>query len=422
MSTNAQPEPAGRTPADALQSMRATLVVIGATVVMAIGFGCLGLTSIFMRPLEAEFGWSRAEMSLAYAVASVGMALGGLGWGWASDRVSIRILFAIGGSAMVLSVLAMSVVQTVWQFYLANAVLACLGFSVLYAPLLAATGEWFEARRGLAVGIVTAGGALGQGVLPFSANTLIDILGWRFAYASIALTMLIALAISLPLVRRPDHSLRPRHQPHNHGSCGPGGSERLRVTMLSVAAFLCCVCMGMPIVHLASFVTIVCGSPSIGATSMLVAMLFGTVGRVCFGLLADRIGYLASYAGASVLQTVAVLAYPVIDQDLSIMALSAVFGFGFAGNMTCLVLCIREAVPVQRFGGALGVVMLVAWLGMGIGGYVGGALFDSTGTYVAAFLLAGAAGVLNLVVLATFAFARRTAKAREEIPASAVAA
>ncbi len=422
MSTNAQPDPAGRTTEDAFQSMRAILVVIGATVAMAISFGSLGLTSIFMRPLEAEFGWTRAETSLAYAIASAGMALGGLGWGWASDRVGIRVLFAIGGSAMVLSVLAMSVVETVWQFHLANAVLACLGFSVLYAPLLAATGDWFEERRGLAVGIVTAGGALGQGVLPFSANTLIDILGWRFAYVSIALTMLIALAISLPLVRRPDHSLRPILQPLTDNSCGRRVGERLRVRMLSVAAFLCCVCMGMPIVHLASFVTIVCGSPSIGATSMLVAMLFGTVGRVCFGFLADRIGYLASYAGASILQTVAVLAYPILDQDLSIMALSAIFGFGFAGNMTCLVLCIREAVPVQRFGGALGVVMLVAWLGMGVGGYVGGALFDSTGTYVAAFLLAGAAGVLNLFVLTAVALMRRTAKAREAVPVSAVAA
>jgi MFS family permease len=422
MSTHARPETADRAPADAYQSMRAILVVAGATVAMAIGFGCLGLTSIFMRPLEAEFGWTRAETSLAYAVASAGMALGGLGWGWASDRVGIRILFAIGGSAMVLSVLAMSAVQTVWQFYLANAVLACLGFSVLYAPLLAATGDWFEARRGLAVGTVTAGGALGQGVLPFSANTLIDALGWRLAYASIALTMLVALAISLPLVKRPDHSLRPLHQPPAHSSCGPGNSERLRVTMLSVAAFLCCACMGMPIVHLASFVTIVCGSPSIGATSLLVAMLAGTVGRVCFGLLADRFGYLASYAGASILQTVSVLAYPMLDHDLPIMALSAVFGFGFAGNMTCLVLCIREAVPLQRFGGALGVVMLVAWLGMGIGGYVGGALFDSTGTYVAAFLLAGAAGLLNLFVLAALALVLRTARAREEIPASAAAA
>jgi len=56
--------------------------------------------------------------------------------------------------------------------------------------------------------------------------------------------------------------------------------------------------------------------------------------------------------------------------------LSAIFGFGFAGNMTCLVLCVQDAVPAQRFGAALGMVMSVAWAGMGIGGYAGGALFD----------------------------------------------
>jgi len=168
--------------------------------------------------------------------------------------------------------------------------------------------------------------------------------------------------------------------------------------------------MGMPLVHLASFVTMICGSPSIGATSLLVAMLFGTVGRISFGLLADRIGYLPSYAGASLIQTIAVGTYPLLDNSLSILALSAVFGFGFAGNMTCLVLCIREAVPAQRFGSTLGLVMLIAWLGMGAGGYTGGALFDATGSYVAALLLASAAGILNLVVIAIMTIMKVAAK------------
>jgi MFS family permease len=408
MSIYTQPATAALATMDALQLRRAILVVGGATIAMAFGFGCLALTSIFMRPLEAEFGWTRAETSLAYAVASAGMALGGLGWGWASDRMRMRTLLAIGGAGMVLPVLAMSAVQSLWQLYLANAILAGFGFAVLYAPLLAATGEWFEARRGLAVGVVTAGGALGQGLLPFSANFLIDALGWRTAYACLAMTMLVALVIALPLVRRPDR-MQPVHGlALTRPSSESGRTQQRRIALLALAAFLCCTCMGMPLVHLASFVTLICSSPSMGATSLLVAMLFGTIGRVFFGLLADRIGYLASYACASALQTVAVFAYPILNDSVSIMALSAVFGFGFAGNMTCLVLCIREAVPVQRFGGALGIVMFVAWFGMGVGGYAGGALFDSTGTYVAAFVLAGATGVLNLMVIAVIALARRS--------------
>ena len=84
---------------------------------------------------------------------------------------------------------------------------------------------------------------------------------------------------------------------------------------------------------------------------------------------------------------------------MSLLALSAVFGFGFAGNMTCLVLCVRDAVPVDRFGGALGMVMLVASARMGAGSYAGGALFDIYLSYAPSFALAGAAGLLNLATI-----------------------
>jgi len=385
---------------------RGILVVVGATVAMALGFGGLALISVFMRPLEAEFGWSRAEISLAYAVASAGMALGGVVWGRVSDRVDIRILLAIGGSGMVLPLLAMAAVQSLWQTYLAHLVLSGFGFAVLYAPLLSATGEWFVRRRGLAVGLVTAGGALGQGVLPFLANMLIDELGWRLAYVSLAIVTLIALALTLPCVTRPGGAKVTAGAAAHLADLSWEG-EGLRLHALSLAAFLCCACMGVPLVHLASFVGMVCGSPAIGATSLLVAMVFGAAGRICFGLIADRIGYLSSYALASTIQTVCVAAYPLLGDGLSFLALSAVFGFGFAGNMTCLVLCVREAVPAHRFGGALGMVMMVAWAGMGIGGYAGGALFDIYLSYALSFTLAGAAGLLDLIAIGAMMVLRR---------------
>jgi MFS family permease len=165
--------------ADDIQDRHATLAVVGGTVGMALGFGCLALISVFMQPLEAAFGWSRAEVSLGYGIGSVGMAVGGLVWGRLSDRVDIRLLLALGGSGMVLSLLAMAATQALWQFYAANLALGGFGFAVLYAPLVSAPGEWFVRRRGLAIGIVTAGGAAGQGVLPYLASILIRDLGWR---------------------------------------------------------------------------------------------------------------------------------------------------------------------------------------------------------------------------------------------------
>jgi MFS family permease len=388
--------------ADDIQDRHAVLAVVGGTVGMALGFGCLALTSVFMQPLEAAFGWSRAEVSLGYGIGTVGMALGGLVWGRLSDRVDIRLLLALGGLGMVLSLLAMAATQTLWHFYAANLALGGFGFAVLYAPLVSAPGEWFVRRRGLAIGVVTAGGAAGQGVLPYLASILIRDLGWRSAFLALGGIVLVSLALALPLVRRPR-------------GAGPGASaasmtlgpqragERTALAILGVAAFMCCACMGVPLVHLASFVGAICGSPELGATSLLVAMLCATAGRVCFGTVADRIGYLPTYAVASAVQTGCVLAYPLLGDSVSLLTLSAVFGFGFAGNMTCLLLCVRETVTAGRYGGALGMVMLVAWAGMGVGAYAGGLLFDAFASYALAFALAGAAGGLNLVALLALA-------------------
>jgi MFS family permease len=394
----------------AAQDPRAVMAVVGGTVGMALGFGCVALTSVSMESLEQTFGWSRADVSLGYAIAAAGMAVGGLVWGRLSDRLDIRILLTIGGAGMVLSVLAMAATQSLWQFYAANLVLGGFGFGVLYAPLVSAPGEWFVKNRGLAIGIVTAGGAAGQGILPYVASVLIRDLGWRPAYLALSIGVLLAVALTFPRLRRPDGA--------GVGAVGAvaaaepvRGSERTRermgIAILALAAFMCCTCMGVPLVHMASFVGALCGSPQLGAASLLIAMLFGALGRVCFGLIADRIGNLPSYALASVAQTACVLYYPLLDDAVSLLTLSAVFGFGFSGNMTCLILCVRETVAANRFGGALGVVMMIAWAGMAAGGYAGGLLYDLFASYALAFVLAGAAGGFNLMALLALARLRR---------------
>lgn len=372
------------------------LIVLAATVAMAMGFGGLGLITVFMSPMEAEFGWSRSDTSLGYALSTAGMAIGGLFWGRLSDRMDLRILFAIGAAGMVTSLLAMSLLQTLLVFYIANVVYGGVGFSVLYSPLLSTSGEWFPKQRGFVTGLVTAGGALGQGLLPYSASFLINAFGWRWAFAGIGATLFAALTLALPVLRWPEGTRAP--VPFSAGTAD-SSKARGTVAILALAAFLCCMCMGVPIVHMASFISAVCRSPSAGVNSLVIAMLAGAVGRVCCGVIADRIGPLKAYAIASLIQTACVIAFPALENGWSFMALSVIFGFGFAGNMTCLSLCVRQAVPANRFGASIGAVMMVAWAGMAAGGYMGGVLFDFSRSYMLSFLLAGVAGVLNLAVI-----------------------
>src|SRR5215475_13630746 len=183
---------------------RGALVVLAATVGMAMGFGGLGLISVFMGPMEADLGWSRSDTSLGYALSTAGMAIGGLFWGRLSDRMDVRLLFAVGATGMVTSLLAMSILRSLSAFYIAHVIYGGFGFSVLYSPLLSTSGEWFPERRGLLTGLVTAGGALGQGLLPFFASYLINAFGWRWALVGVGWTLLMALVLTLPVLRWPE--------------------------------------------------------------------------------------------------------------------------------------------------------------------------------------------------------------------------
>jgi MFS family permease len=397
---------------------RGTFVVLAATLVNTIGFGGLALISVFMAPMEADLGWTRSDTSLGYAFSAGAMAVGSIVWGRLSDRLDIRLLLMIGATGMVSSLFIMATLHSVVTFYVASLVYAGFGFSILFTPLLSTSGEWFPHRRGLVAGVVTAGGALGQGLLPFVASLLIEGVGWRLAFAAIGSAYLASFALSMPVLRWPQGTKAPAVS-----AAGAGARSKVQnvtVTLIGLAAFLCCVCMGVPLIHMANYIGMICGSPAIGVSSLLIAMSFGTVGRVCFGAAADRIGPLPSYAIASAIQSACVSTFPALEQTLSFMTLSAVFGFGFAGNMTCISLCVRRAVPANRFGTAHGAVLAVAWVGMASGGYVGGLLFDATQSYSVSFILAGIAGALNLMVLAALGLRKWGNVVEREIDGSAL--
>jgi predicted MFS family arabinose efflux permease len=276
-------------------------------------------------------------------------------------------------------------------------VMGALGFACLYSPVLATVGSWFDARRGLAIGIVTAGGTLGQGLMPVAFQHLVDLMSWREACLLLGLTYLFVLAPAVVLIRKPEEQTAAKPT-FAGGSVWPL-PPRLSIGILSVAAVLCCASMAVPLVHLLPLLVEAGRVPATAAGVMLVLMLSGSVGRVCFGMIADRIGALPSYAGASAVQTATVYWFVTLQDLPSVYLLGVVFGFGFSGVMTSLILCIREAVPSRSAGLSTALVGMFAWIGMGSGGYLGGYCFDHTGAYSTSFAGAAAAGLLHLAIV-----------------------
>jgi MFS family permease len=375
----------------------AWLILAASTIGMGMGFGVTSSFAVFMAPLEQAFGWSRADVSFGYTLMTIGMAGGGLLWGRLADTRHLRLVVVLGALVLALGLMAASRIETVFQLHAISFLLGAAGFACLFAPLASVVGLWFARRRGLAIGILTAGGAVGQGLVPLLMEWAIADLGWRGAYLWSGIAYLVILVPLMALITRAPRSAAPppRRAPRRRLAMAP----RASIAWLSAAGFLCCFCMAVPLVHVVSLMCHQGHSTAVGAGILFTIMAVGAGGRIAIGMLADRTGALPAYMVSSVLQTATVFWFVTTPQMAIIIPVAIVFGFGFAGNMTSLILAVREAMPADRVGRATGLVGMVAWLGMGAGGYVSGLLFDITASYTASFALAAVAGAANLLVL-----------------------
>jgi MFS family permease len=122
--------------------------------------------SVFLRPLLSEFGWSRAEVSLAYSLAFIVQATLAIGMGWITDRLGPRVVLTVFGSSLGICYVLMSRVTTIAQFQLSYALVGGIGVSILTVPVMATISRWFIKRRGLMMGIVQVGVSMGGFVFP----------------------------------------------------------------------------------------------------------------------------------------------------------------------------------------------------------------------------------------------------------------
>ena len=380
------------------RNLRAWLMVGTCTVMVAMGFGAIVNMAVFLTPLATEFGWSRGELSVAYSLVTIGTGVGGILMGYFADRIPIRIVALCGALVPALMLLGLSHLQSTRELYVYHALMGLLGIGAIMAPLNTVASLWMPRNPGLAIGVVSAGGAFGQGVVPFVARHLVLIEGWRGAYFVMAL---VHLAIMLPL------AFAIRNAPSAATAAAPSKPgnayampRRALIGWLCVAVLFCCVCMGTPIVHVASLGADRGLMQGEAAGLLTVMMLCGMAGRIAFGKVADRLGSLQAYIAASAGQTALAFLFPAVAGRPGLYLLSGLFGFVFSGVMTSFILCAREYAGGERTALTIGIVMFFGWLGMAAGGWQGGLFYDLCGSYGTSFGNASLGGLANLLVLA----------------------
>lgn len=377
------------------------VMVLVVFVLSGLAFGSMASISVFLKPVSFEFGWSRGQTSFAYTVASLSSAVFGVLWGQVADKYGTKWFGFVGAICMSLVLFALSSLDSIVQFYTLYFLFGAMGSALLFSPLYANVGFWFKENPGLALGLAASGGAIGQAFIPHLSGILIESSGWKMAYVNLAI---IYILISLPiafLIKESPWRINARNQEEEEERTFPL-SEKEVVSWISVAVIFCCICMSIPIMHLVPLLTDKGFSLEFATSVLMILMICGAFGRILGGMLGDYIGALPGYILMSFGQTIFVVWFPHLISPASIYVLAALFGFTYSGVMSSILVCTRIMVSAKFGARAMSLTSLFGWIGMGLGGFLGGYFFDIYGDYSWAFTFAGITGIINLFILALF--------------------
>jgi MFS family permease len=377
------------------------IMVLVVFVLSGLAFGSMASISVFLKPVSLEFGWSRGQTSFAYTVASLSSAVFGVLWGQVADKYGTKWFGFVGAICMSLVLFALSSLDSIVQFYSLYFLFGAMGSALLFSPLYANVGFWFKENPGLALGLAASGGAIGQAFIPHLSGILIESTGWKMAYVNLAI---IYILISLPiafLIKESPWRINARNQEEEEERSFPL-SEKEVVSWISVAVIFCCICMSIPIMHLVPLLTDKGFSLEFATSVLMILMICGAFGRILGGMLGDYIGALPGYILMSLGQTIFVVWFPHLISPTSIYVLAALFGFTYSGVMSSILVCTRIMVSAKFGARAMSLTSLFGWIGMGLGGFLGGYFFDIYGDYSWAYTFAGITGIVNLFILTLF--------------------
>ena len=361
-----------------------------------IGMWCL---AVALPTVQVDLGVSRADISFAYTMNMLGFFAGGVLAGRLVDRRGIvitSILSAIGLSAgFALAPLAPSLV-----LFAAAQILIGFSAAATFAPLVADVSHWFVKRRGVAVAIAASGNYIAGALWPPIVDPMIREFGWRTTYltaAAFCLATMIPLALTLRR-RPPDHAETQIATVARRSQAALGMSPNALQALLAVAGIACCVAMSMPQVHIVAYCADLGYGVARGAEMLSLMLGFGIVSRIGSGWIADRVGGVTTLLLGSTLQGVALVVYLIADGLTSLYLASILFGLFQGGIVPSYAIIVREYFPPREAATRVGFTISITVVGMALGGWMGGVLFDMTGSYRAAFINGIAWNVLNAAI------------------------
>lgn len=385
-------------------------VVVAAFLCVFIMSGCgFYAFSLFVKPLQADFGWDRGGIMTAFAVYYLVMGVASPFVGRLVDRYGARKVIAIGAVIGGLGFILLSLMNNLWYFY-GGYIVTGIGMAAIgTVPASVVVSNWFKKRRGTAIGLMSAGvGAGGFVLAPFVGGYLIPNFSWRASYLALALLtwMLIPLVLLVIKTKPADMGLYPDGMPApeamavTEASLSASEGLSLKVALATPALWLIAVSfLASAFSHVGVIQSQVpyledIGFPVAAAAGALGGVGLGSlIGKLGFGWLCDRIQPKYACCISLVLQLVSIIILMSVQpvSPLAIIWLYAiVMGLGTGGWLPTMSMLISASFGSASYGAIFGMVILAQNVGIATGPLMAGYMYDTMNTYHWAFIILSA--------------------------------
>ncbi|SFN03910.1 MFS transporter [Variovorax sp. OV329] len=372
-------------------SRYAYLRLLVTMLLLTVGSGGMYVVAVVLPAVQADFGIDRAQASMPYTALLIGFGVGGIWMGRLADRYGVMWPLLLGAVCLGGGYIASGLSGGIWGFTIAQGLLVgFLGSSAAFGPLMADTTLWFVRRRGIAVALCASGNYIAGAVWPPIVAHFVEVVGWRQTFIGLGIFTTLSMGGLALLLRAKPPALDLSASPSAGGvqpSARPFGlSPNAALALLCIAGVACCVAMSMPQVHIVAYCTDLGFGAARGAQMLSVMLAFGVASRLISGLVCDRIGGLRTLLLGAVLQCIALTLFLPFDGMVPLFVVSALFGLFQGGIVPSYAVIVREHFPAAEAGSRIGTVLMATLLGMALGGWISGKVFDLTGSYHAAFL------------------------------------
>ena len=348
---------------------------------------------IFVPYLLHHFGWSRTALSLAFTATASAAGFSGLFAGWLLDRIEPAIVLSVSAALAGLAFIGASQANSYPVFILCYLVLGIGVGGCTMMPCSVVVANWFaERQRGLAMGITMMGTSFGGMILVPVVDRAIRAGGWRFGYEVVAAPIFLILLPLLIFVVRG----KPRAETQHGGAQAAAPVEGLELSealktrsfwLIAIAYFIYAFVAGAMVVHVIVNLIGLGYKPTTAALTMSAIFLCASLGKIAFGVLADRVGSRTALLIDFVIEALGIALVLGAQSPALLVLFAVLFGLTFEAQLALCPLVTAESLGLKRYGSISGILFFFVTSGASIGPLVTGRIFDVTHSYQDAFLL-----------------------------------